>query len=66
MHSQACKLCPMAGILLQHLEMNVLLPDPVTPMIAMNTSKELDQFSNISSLRDGGAYRGCKPSRNDA
>ena len=66
MHLQACKLCPMAGILSQHREMKVLLPDPVTPMIAMNASEELDQLSNMSSLRDTGAYRGCKPSRNDA
>lgn len=56
----------MTGIFVQHLEMNVLLPDPVTPMIAMNTSEELDHFSNTSSLRDTGAYRGCKPSRNNA
>ena len=66
MYSQACKLCPMAGILLQHFEMNVLLPDPVTPMIAMNASKELDRFSNTYLLQDTGAYRGSKPSRNDA
>jgi hypothetical protein len=31
----------MAGILLQHLDIKVLLPAPVTPMTAMNTSVEL-------------------------
>ena len=41
MYSQACKLCPMAGIFLQQLDMKVLLPAPVTPMTAMNTSVEL-------------------------
>ena len=66
MRSQACRLCPMVGNLSQHLEMNVLLPDPVTPMTAMNTSEGLDQVRNISPLRNTGAYRGCKPSRNDA
>lgn len=45
MHLQACKLCPMAGALSQHLDMNVLLPAPVTPIIAMNTSLGLEMNS---------------------
>lgn len=35
----------MAGALSEHLDMNVLLPDPVTPMIAMNTSLGLEMNS---------------------